>query len=178
MWCERVPLLGGRTRLADQRALGLRADGTGGVVGLCEDGWMSASVEIQGLIKTFGAVRAVDGVDLNIDAGAFVGLVGHNGAGKTTTMRMLTAQLTPTEGQLRVAGVDVVADPQGARALMGVVPEHPALYDYLSAEEMIAFVAEIRGGGDVAWALEVAGLGRDAKRLIREYSQGLSLIHI
>ena len=134
---------------------------------------MSASVEIQGLIKTFGAVRAVDGIDLNIDAGAFVGLVGHNGAGKTTTMRMLTAQLTPTEGQLRVAGVDVVADPQGARALMGVVPEHPALYDYLSAEEMIAFVAEIRGGGDVAWALEVAGLGRDAKRLIREYSQGM-----
>ena len=43
---------------------------------------------------------------------------------------------------------------------MGVVPEHPALYDYLSAEEMIAFVAEIRGGGDVAWALEVAGLGQ------------------
>ena len=77
---------------------------------------MSASVEIQGLIKTFGAVRAVDGVDLNIDAGAFVGLVGHNGAGKTTTMRMLTAQLTPTEGQLRVAGVDVVADPKA--------PEH------------------------------------------------------
>ena len=97
--------------------------------------------------------------------------MGHNGAGKTTTMRMLTAQLTPTEGQLRVAGVDVVADPQGARALMGVVPEHPALYDYLSAEEMIAFVAEIRGGGDVAWALEVAGLGQDAKRLIREYSR-------
>ena len=133
-------LLGGRTRLADQRALGLRADGTGGVVGLCEDGWMSASVEIQGPIKTFGAVRAVDGVDLNIDAGAFVGLVGHNGAGKTTTMRMLTAT-HPYGRAASCRWCGCGREPQGARALMGVVPEHPALYDYLSAEEMIAFVA-------------------------------------
>jgi ABC-2 type transport system ATP-binding protein len=53
------------------------------------------------------------------------------------------------------------------------VPEHPNLYEYLTAREMIAFVTEIRGGGDVEWALEVAGLGADADRLIREYSQGM-----
>ena len=131
------------------------------------------AIEINGLRKEYGAVVAVDGIDLQVPAGAFVGLVGHNGAGKTTTLRMLTAQLSPTAGSVLVAGVDVVQNPEQARTCLGVVPEHPALYDYLSAREMIEFVTEIRGGGDIDWALKVAGLGADADRLIREYSQGM-----
>ena len=131
------------------------------------------AVEIRSLRKEYGAVIAVDGIDLSIPAGAFVGLVGHNGAGKTTTLRMLTAQLSPTSGSVLVSGVDVVEQPEMARSQMGTVPEHPALYDYLSAREMIEFVTQIRGGGDVEWALKVAGLGADADRLIREYSQGM-----
>jgi ABC-2 type transport system ATP-binding protein len=86
---------------------------------------------------------------------------------------MLTGQLAPSSGAISVAGVDVVAEPASARTHLGVVPEHPALYEYLTAREMIQFVTEIRGTGDVEWALEVAGLGADADRLIREYSQGM-----
>jgi len=134
---------------------------------------MTTSIELKGLSKDFGRVKAVDGIDLTVNTGEFVGLVGHNGAGKTTTIRMLTGQLAPTSGDISVAGVDVVANPAVARTYLGVVPEHPALYEYLTAREMIQFVTEIRGVGDVEWALEVAGLGADADRLIREYSQGM-----
>jgi len=133
----------------------------------------TSAIKLSGLRKEYGRVIAVDGVDLDIAPGEFVGLVGHNGAGKTTTIRMLTGQLTPTEGSISVAGSDVVMDPAAARSKLGTVPEHPTLYEYLSAREMIEFVAEIRGSGDVEWALGVAGLGADADRLIREYSQGM-----
>ena len=134
---------------------------------------MNTSIELQGVSKHFGRVEAVNEISLSVAPGQFVGLVGHNGAGKTTTIRMLTGQLSPTSGTIQVAGVDVVADPAAAKKVLGVVPEHPALYEYLSAREMIEFVTEVRGGGDVEWALEVAGLGQDADRLIREYSQGM-----
>lgn len=130
-------------------------------------------LEVSGLRKSFGRVQAVDGVDLDLRPGEFVGLVGPNGAGKSTTFKMLTGALVPTEGSVQVAGVDVVADPGGARAHLGIVPEHPTLYDYLNAREMLEFVVDIRGRGDVAHGLEIAGLGDDAERLIREYSQGM-----
>jgi len=132
-----------------------------------------AAIEIVGLRKEYGRVVAVDGIDLSIPKGAFVGLVGHNGAGKTTTINMLTGQLSPTSGAVSVAGTDVGKDPGAARAKLGTVPEHPTLYEYLSAREMIEFVTELRGGGDVQWALNVAGLGSASDRLIREYSQGM-----
>ncbi|MAY79209.1 MAG: ABC transporter [Deltaproteobacteria bacterium] len=141
---------------------------------LCEGDWMTIpAIQLQGVRKEYGRVTAVDGIDLCVQPGEFVGLVGHNGAGKTTTIRMLTGQLTPTSGSLTLAGVDVISDPAAARSLLGTVPEHPDLYEYLTAREMISFVTEIRGGGDVDWALSVAGLGADADRLIREYSQGM-----
>jgi ABC-2 type transport system ATP-binding protein len=132
-----------------------------------------AAIEVQGLVKAYGRLRAVDGVGFAVAPGEFVGLVGPNGAGKSTTIKILTGQLIPTEGAVQVNGVDVVADPAKAREAIGYVPEFPDLYDYLSAREMITFVTELRGGGDLDWALEVAGLGPHADRLIREYSQGM-----
>ena len=134
---------------------------------------MTQSIQMNNVRKQFGRVTAVDGISLSVGTGEFVGLVGHNGAGKTTTIRMLTGQLTPTEGAIHVAQVDVVADPAKARTVLGIVPEHPALYEYLTAREMVEFVTQVRGGGDVEWALRIAGLGNDADRLIREYSQGM-----
>lgn len=134
---------------------------------------MSAAIAVEGLVKSYGRIKAVDGVGFTVAPGEFVGLVGPNGAGKSTTIKILTGQLIPTAGQVLVGGHDVVADPAQARSRIGYVPEFPDLYDYLSAREMIRFVIELRGGGDLEWALEVAGLGPHADRLIREYSQGM-----
>lgn len=133
---------------------------------------MSAIV-VSGLKKTYGQFEAVSAVDFRVAPGEFAALIGHNGAGKSTTIKILTGQLLPTEGAVTVGGVDVVADPAGARAAFGYVPEEPALYDYLTAREFLELVTEIRGGGDIEDALAMTGLGEDADRLIREYSQGM-----
>ena len=131
------------------------------------------SIEVKNLEKHFGSVEAVRMLSFSIAAGEFVGLVGPNGAGKSTTIKMLTGQLFPSAGQVLICGIDMAQSPNEGRAQVGYVPEFPVLYEYLTAREMISFVAEIRGKGDVNWALELTGLGEDADRLIREYSQGM-----
>ena len=130
-------------------------------------------VAVDHLRKQFGRVVAVEDVSFALEPGELVGLVGHNGAGKTTTLKMLTGQLVPTAGAIHVGGIDVGADPGGARTKIGYVPEDPKLYEYLSAREMLEFVIGVRGTGDLEFGLDVARLGEDAQRLIREYSQGM-----
>lgn len=130
-------------------------------------------IELDGISKRFGRVAAVQQIDLTLDGGSFVGLIGHNGAGKSTTIKMLTGLLRPDTGSIRIAGIDVHADPVAARRMFGAVPEEPALYEFLSAREFLAFVRDVRGAGDIETALELTGLGKDADRLIREYSQGM-----
>ena len=134
---------------------------------------MNPAVDFSAVRKEYGRVIAVEHVDFQIDPGNFVGLIGHNGAGKSTCLRMLMGLLRPTSGQVMLNGFDVMEQPLEARQHFGAVPEEPSLYDYLTAAEYLEFVAQVRGQGDVAYALEIAGLGGDAKRLIREYSQGM-----
>ncbi len=134
---------------------------------------MASAVKFEGLRKEFGKVVAVDGIDLEIPHGSFTGIIGHNGAGKTTTLRMLMGLLRPTAGKVYIDGIDVVAEPRKARTKLGAVPEEAAVYPYLTAREYLEFIAEVRGGGDVESALELTGLGDDADRLLREYSQGM-----
>ena len=131
------------------------------------------AIVFEGVRKTFGKVVAVKHVSVRIGPGTFVGLIGHNGAGKSTCLKMLMGLLRPDEGTVRVSGIDVSADPVEARKRYGAVPEEPAVYPWLTAREFLSFVAEVRGEGDVDRALELAGLGGDADRLIREYSQGM-----
>ncbi len=135
------------------------------------------SIELTGVRKTFGPVVAVDRVDLSLEPGTFVGLIGHNGAGKSTCLRMITGLLRPTEGSVQIDGIDVVEQPREARKRFGAVPENPALYEYLTAREFLEFVAQVRGiedlGSELDEALDLTGLGADADRLIREYSQGM-----
>lgn len=130
-------------------------------------------VAFEGVRKTFGRVVAVDEVSFRVPRGVFVGLIGHNGAGKSTCIKMLTGLLPPTAGRVLVDGRDVASDPAAVREQVGAVPEEPALYEWLTAREFFEFVSEVRGRGSVEVALDVADLGRDADRPIREYSQGM-----
>ena len=102
-------------------------------------------IETDKLTKRFGAVTAVDSVDMCIDQPGIVGFLGPNGAGKTTTMRMLTGFLPMTDGRAIVAGHDVFDAPQKVKAKVGYLPETPPLYPELSVGEYLRFVAEIRG---------------------------------
>lgn len=134
---------------------------------------MTAAIEFKKLKKSFGKIRAVRGLNLTVEAGTFVGLIGHNGAGKSTTMSMLMGMLRPTEGQVLVHGLNVVDSLAETRKIVGAVPEEPALYEYLTGREFLEYVIEMRGSGDLEWALDLTGLEGAADRLIREYSQGM-----
>ena len=99
------------------------------------------AIVVRGLRKTFGAKEAVAGVDLEIAAGSFAGLVGPNGAGKTTSLSMMTGLLRPDAGQVVINGVDVWADPVAAKAIIGVVPAEARLFERLSGAEQLEYAA-------------------------------------
>ena len=128
---------------------------------------------VSGISKTFGRKTALQDLSFTLLAGEFVALIGPNGAGKSTLLKILTGQLLPTTGEVKVDGVDVHREPDLARERMGIVPEEPVLYPYLSAREFLEFVLGVRRKGDINDALFIAGLGPDADRPIREYSQGM-----
>jgi len=105
-------------------------------------------IEVQGLAKTFGALRAVDGVSFTVKQGDILGFLGPNGAGKSTTMKMITGFLRPSAGAARVGGHDVVKDPVAVKRLVGYLPENAPAYPEMTVEEFLGFIAEIRGFRD------------------------------
>jgi ABC-2 type transport system ATP-binding protein len=103
----------------------------------------SLAIETTGLTRSFGAVRAVDGLELRAPAGRIYGLVGPDGAGKTTTLRILCGALLPDGGHASVAGVDVVKDPEEVRRHLGYMPQRFSLYGDLTVRENIRFFADV-----------------------------------
>ena len=137
------------------------------------------AIVVRGLRKSFGAKEAVAGIDLEIAAGSFAGLVGPNGAGKTTSLSMMTGLLRPDGGQVLVDGLDVWADPPAAKAVIGVVPAEAQLFERLSGAELLEYSGRLRGmpAGEArsrsAQLLDVLDLAADAKRLVADYSTGM-----
>jgi ABC-2 type transport system ATP-binding protein len=137
------------------------------------------AIRILGLRKSFGEKEAVAGIDLEIAAGSFAGLVGPNGAGKTTSLSMMTGLLRPDAGQILINGLDVWADPPAAKAIIGVVPAEARLFDRLSGEELLEYAGRLRGlpvaeaRARAAQLLDVLDLTADAKRLVADYSTGM-----
>jgi len=101
------------------------------------------AVRTEGLRKTFGDIRAVDGLDLRIERGEIFGLVGSDGAGKTTTLRLLSGLLAPDEGTVEVAGIDMRTDPEEARHRLGYLPQTFALHGDLTVAENTAYFADL-----------------------------------
>lgn len=100
-------------------------------------------IEVESLRKSFGAVKAVDGVSFAARDGEITGLLGPNGAGKTTTLRMLYTLMKPDHGTVRVDGIDAVAEPLAVRRRLGVLPDARGLYKRLSARENIAYFGHL-----------------------------------
>ncbi|HEX2855482.1 MAG TPA: ATP-binding cassette domain-containing protein [Opitutaceae bacterium] len=105
-------------------------------------------IEVKGLVKTYGAKRAVDGVSFNVNRGDILGFLGPNGAGKSTTMKMLTGFLRPDSGTATVDGIDVTADPVAVKRKLGYLPESAPAYPEMTVEEFLLFIAEVRGFRD------------------------------
>ncbi len=122
---------------------------------------MDDALEVAGLRKAY-AKLAVDDLDLRIRAGELYALLGPNGAGKTTTLRMVAGLLAPDAGRISVFGVDVLADPRGAKRLMAWVPDEPMIYDKLTALEYLQFVAGL-------WEVDARTAAARAEDLLRGF---------
>ena len=137
------------------------------------------AIAVHGLRKRFGAKEAVAGIDLEIAAGSFAGLVGPNGAGKTTSLSMMTGLLRPDDGRVLINGINVWADPPAAKAIIGVVPAEAQLFERLSGAELLEYAGRLRGlpaaeaRSRAAQLLDVLDLTADAKRLTADYSTGM-----
>ncbi len=103
----------------------------------------AAVIEMTGLGKSFGAIRAVDALSFAVHPGEIFGLVGPDGAGKTTTMRMLAGVLSPDSGKAQVAGFDIAHDPEGAKHHLSYMPQRFGLYEDLTVNENIAFYGDL-----------------------------------
>jgi daunorubicin resistance ABC transporter ATP-binding subunit len=139
----------------------------------------SPIIQVEGVAKAFGATTALAGVDLKVEPGTVLALLGRNGAGKTTFVRILSTLLAPDAGHLRIAGVDVVRDAPIVRSLIGLAGQFAAVDDTLSGRENLELVARLYGlqRGDAraraAEVLERLGLSDAANRLVRTYSGGM-----
>ncbi len=102
-------------------------------------------IQIENLVKAFGAKRAVDGVSFAVERGEVLGFLGPNGAGKSTTMRMITGFIPPTSGRVRVGGHDVAEAPLEVKRLIGYLPEAAPSYPDMTVHGFLSFAAEMRG---------------------------------
>lgn len=136
-------------------------------------------LECQQLTKRFGERLALDALNLRVGAGEIFCLLGANGAGKTTTINLMLGFQTPTSGTVRVGGVDPVADPHAARALLAYIPEQVNLYPLLTGLENLEYFVQIADGKqrsreELMGYFTQAGLSAgDAERRLGEYSKGM-----
>jgi ABC-2 type transport system ATP-binding protein len=102
-------------------------------------------IEVKGLMKFFGPVRAVNGISFSVPSGQILGFLGPNGAGKSTTMKILTCFLEPSSGTAKIGGKDVLKDSLAVRRLIGYLPESAPSYGEMTVAEFLTFIAEMRG---------------------------------
>jgi ABC-2 type transport system ATP-binding protein len=102
-------------------------------------------IDVSGLTRLYGALVAVDNLSFHVGAGEIMGLVGPNGAGKTTTLRCLSGIIAPTRGAIQISGADLLTAPLAAKRALAFIPDEPQLFEYLTVEEHLRFVARVYG---------------------------------
>src|SRR5437773_9723808 len=137
------------------------------------------AIRTQKLTRTFGALTAVDSVDLQVTPGQFFGFLGPNGAGKSTTIKILTGLLAPTSGSMELLGVDFAANPVEVKRQIGVVPEGMGLFERLTGSEYLKFVGRMYGLDRATTQrrseelLDFMQLADRPKTMIADYSHGM-----
>jgi oleandomycin transport system ATP-binding protein len=137
------------------------------------------AIVAEGVVKSFGDVRALDGVDLEVDEGSVLGLLGPNGAGKTTAIRILATLLRPDGGHARVGGFDVVRQPVQVRRLIGLTGQYAAVDELLSGQDNLSMLARLLGippsdaRARAASLLSTFDLSDAAGKIVKTYSGGM-----
>ncbi|HZS59805.1 MAG TPA: ABC transporter ATP-binding protein [Gemmatimonadaceae bacterium] len=134
-------------------------------------------IDVSGLTRLYGDLVAVDGLSFRVGPGEIMGLVGPNGAGKTTTLRSVAGIIRPSKGTITIAGADLAKDPLTAKRALAFIPDEPELFEYLTVEEHLRFVARIYTVSDVddriAPLLEELELTDKRNGLPAELSRGM-----
>lgn len=134
-------------------------------------------ISVQSLTKRYGDFTAVDGISFDIAPGEVLGLVGPNGAGKTTTLRCLAGIIAPSSGAVLLGGYDLQQSPVDAKRTLAFIPDEPHLFDYLTVEEHLRFIARVYGVADVEQrigpVLEELELADKRRSLPDELSRGM-----
>ena len=165
-------------RLQAVRANALTSTGLEPVASTSVQGYECA-IETEGLTKTFGETRAVDGIDLLVPRGTVYGVLGPNGAGKTTLIRMLATLLKPDGGTAKVLGHDVIAEPGAVRALVSLTGQFASVDEELTGVENLVLLGRLLGFGRHAATnraeelLDAFGLADAGDKLVREFSGGM-----
>jgi ABC-2 type transport system ATP-binding protein len=140
---------------------------------------VNQAIRVEGLVKRYEDVTAVDGLSFEVEAGEIFGLLGPNGAGKTTTINILCGLLEPTGGDAAVLGFDVKRESSRIKSKIGVCPQEPAFFPYLTGRENVELIGNLHCMGRSELKertdrfLEVVGLGEASRRKAGKYSGGM-----
>ncbi|MDO5498310.1 MAG: ATP-binding cassette domain-containing protein [Propionibacteriaceae bacterium] len=140
---------------------------------------MDSYIEATGLVKRYGAVTALDGVDLSVEQGTILGVLGPNGAGKTTAVRILSTLLRPDQGTLRVGGFDALREPVAVRSLIGLTGQYASVDEELTGHENIELIGQLldltarESRNRAGELIERFDLVDAAKRPVKTYSGGM-----
>lgn len=137
-------------------------------------------IELIALTKQFRDKKAVDGISLRVSKGTVFGFLGPNGAGKTTTLMMMAGVLKPTSGKILIGGRDLAMEPEAVKRNMAFIPDHPFLYEKLTALEFLSFIADLYGlqkspalDGEIDRLLSLFDLEEWKNDLVEGYSHGM-----
>lgn len=134
------------------------------------------SIEVNNLVRIYGAQRAVDNISFSLRKGEIVGFLGPNGAGKSTTMKMITGYLAPNEGAATVSGVNVQSDPIAAKKKIGYLPEANPLYYDMYVKEYLGFIADVHGIKNkkerITEIINTVGLTAESRKKTGQLSKG------